>query len=120
MARQLAREAGNTGHRRGSFDANGKVDMEKLVVIARAVACPTRLAVLRVLGEKGCSVTMAAHRVGLAISTTAFHLDHLVRAGLVTKSPRGREAIYKWSRSRWALSRMSSPAPTMPVEEGPP
>ncbi len=94
--------------------------MEKLIVIARAVGNPSRLAVLRVLGEKGCSVTRAAHSVGLAISTTAFHLDHLVRAGLVVKSPRGRECIYRWSRSRWAFTRMSPPAPTMPpsVSEG--
>jgi DNA-binding transcriptional ArsR family regulator len=89
--------------------------MEKLVLIARAVACPSRLAVLRLLGEKGCSLTTAANTVGLAVSTTAHHLSVLVDAGLVTKSPRGREAIYRWSRSRWAFARMAPPAPPAPT-----
>jgi DNA-binding transcriptional ArsR family regulator len=92
--------------------------MEKLVIIARAVSSPTRLAILRTIGEQGCSVTETAQRVGLAVSTTGFHLDHLVRAGLATKAPRGRQRIYRWSRSRWALARMSPPAAPMTPTEG--
>jgi DNA-binding transcriptional ArsR family regulator len=83
--------------------------MEKTVIVARAIACPTRLAVLRLLGEQGLSLA------GLSTSTTAHHLAVLVEAGLVTKAPRGRECIYTWSRSRWALVRMASPAPPMPT-----
>jgi DNA-binding transcriptional ArsR family regulator len=90
------------------------LDMEKMVIVARAIASPTRLAVLRLLGEQGCPLTTAARLMGLSASTTAHHLAVLVDAGLVTKTPRGREAIYRWSRSRWALVRMPSPAAPMP------
>jgi DNA-binding transcriptional ArsR family regulator len=88
--------------------------MEKMVIVARAIASPTRLGVLRLLGERGCSLSTVARTMGLSVSTTAHHLSVLVQAGLVTKTPRGRECIYTWSRSRWALSRLSPPAPTMP------
>jgi DNA-binding transcriptional ArsR family regulator len=94
-------------------------NMEKLLVVAQAIACSTRLAMLSSLGEKGCSLTTAAHMIGVSPSTAAFHLDHLVRAGLATKTPRGREAIYKWSPIRWQLVRTTSPAPTMPEEREP-
>jgi len=90
--------------------------MEKIVAIARAISCPTRLGILRMLGERGLSLSEAARLSNVSVSTAAFHLSVLVDAGLVTKTPRGRECIYRWSRSRWALSRMSPPAPTMPEE----
>lgn len=91
------------------------VEMERILVVTRALSCPSRLAVLRTLGERGCSVTDTARLTGLAVSTTAFHLDHLVRAGLATKTPRGRKAIYKWTRARWQLVCMRPPAPTTPT-----
>ena len=72
------------------------MEMEKLVVLAQAIGCPSRLAVLRTLGDTGCSVTEAARRTGLAVSTVAFHLSKLVAAGLATSSPKGRQAIYSW------------------------
>jgi DNA-binding transcriptional ArsR family regulator len=89
-------------------------NMERMVIVARAIACPTRLAVLRLLGEQGCSLSAAARTMGLSASTTAHHLAVLADAGLVVKTPRGRECIYKWSRSRWALVRMAAPAAPMP------
>lgn len=94
--------------------------MEKIVTIARAISCPTRLGILRLLGERGLSLSEAARLSNVSVSTAAFHLAVLLDAGLVTKASRGREAIYKWSRSRWAFSRMLPPAPTMPpsVSEG--
>jgi DNA-binding transcriptional ArsR family regulator len=94
--------------------------MEKLLVLAQAIACPTRLAMLRALGEKGCTLTAAAHLIGVSPSTAFHHLDRLVHAGLVTRTIRGRESIYKWGRARWQLVRMpppSPPAPTMPDGE---
>jgi DNA-binding transcriptional ArsR family regulator len=103
----------------GSFDGNRMDDMDKLVVISRALACPTRLGILRLIGDNGCSLTMAAHTAGLSVSTTAHHLSVLVEAGLAIKTVRGRESIYRWSRNRWQLVCARPPAPTTP-EEGTP
>ena len=97
-----------------SFDGNRKV-MEKVVVIGHAVACPTRLSALRALGENGCSLTQVARQLGVAPSTAAHHLSVLVDAGLAVRRPKGRECIYRWSRSRWQLVRERPPAPPAPM-----
>src|SRR5271166_1275187 len=89
-------------------------DFNKIVGLARAIAVPARLHLLQVLGESGTSLSTAAATVGIAPSTAHRHLDVLVRAGLVVKAVRGRKAIYRWSKSRWAFTRMSPPASTMP------
>jgi DNA-binding transcriptional ArsR family regulator len=91
--------------------------MDRLVIIGHAVGCPTRLAVLRSLGESGCSVTATAAKMGLAVSTISHHLNVLGAADLVTKTARGRQTIYKWSRARWALIRERPPAPMTPAHE---
>jgi|SRR5580658_3281192 DNA-binding transcriptional ArsR family regulator len=118
MARPTSEAEETTGQVAQCFDENRK-DMEKVVIIGHAVACPTRLAILRSLGEAGCSLTVTAAKVGLAVSTTSHHLNVLGAAGLVTKTPRGRQTIYKWSRARWALVRQRPPAPTVPADEAP-
>jgi len=122
MAQHLAQVVGITGEARGSFDADRMMmePFKQILRIARAIGCPSRLALLQTLGEKGCSLSAAASTVGVSPSTAAHHLDVLMKAGLVTKTPRGRLAIYKWSRNRWQLARMSPPAattPTMPEGE---
>jgi DNA-binding transcriptional ArsR family regulator len=89
--------------------------MDKFLIIARAVACPTRFQLLRLLGEDGMSVTNVADDMGLAPSTVSHHLTVLVKAGLVAKTVKGREAIYRWSRNRWQLVRTAPPAPAAPT-----
>jgi DNA-binding transcriptional ArsR family regulator len=89
-------------------------DFKRIVSLARAIAVPTRLALLQVLGETGMPLTTAAATVGVSPATAHHHLDVLVRVGLVSKTVRGRTAIYRWSRSRWQFVRMARPAPTMP------
>jgi DNA-binding transcriptional ArsR family regulator len=89
--------------------------MNKFLVIARAVACPTRFDLLRLLGEDGMSVTNVASAMGLAPSTVSHHLSALVRAGLAVRAVRGREAIYRWSPNRWQLVRTTSPAMPRPT-----
>jgi DNA-binding transcriptional ArsR family regulator len=91
--------------------------MEKIVTVARAISCPTRLGILRLLGEQGRCLTEAARLSNVSVSTAAHHLSALMAAGLATKTVRGRKAVYRWSRSRWALTRMAPPAPTMPGGE---
>lgn len=88
---------------------------QQVVRIARAIAVPTRLALLQALGETGCSLTAAASTVGVSPATAHHHLDVLVRAGLATKTTTGRKALYKWSRARWQLVRMSPPSPAAPT-----
>ena len=90
--------------------------MKQILAIAQAVGCRTRLALLHSLGERGCSLTETARKMNLSASTTAYHLAILVQAGLATRTVRGRECIYAWSRNRWQLVLERPPA--VPVTEG--
>jgi DNA-binding transcriptional ArsR family regulator len=93
------------------------IEMEpfkKILAIARAISVPSRLHLLQVLGEIGKSLSDAAAIVGVSPATAHRHLDVLTKAGLVSKTVRGRKSIYRWSRSRWQFVRMSPTAPTMP------
>ncbi|MFA7331146.1 MAG: metalloregulator ArsR/SmtB family transcription factor [Candidatus Delongbacteria bacterium] len=56
------------------------------LIVARALADPARLAVLRALLERPHYVEELAGRLGLAASTLVFHLKKLEEAGLVSKS----------------------------------
>jgi DNA-binding transcriptional ArsR family regulator len=116
MARPLVHVGVNMNDARGSFDAERMVmdDFKKTVTLARAIAVPTRLALLQTIGETGTTLSDAAATVGISPATAHHHLDVLVRAGLATKTARGRTAIYRWSKSRWAFTRLPPPAPTMP------
>src|ERR1700722_834163 len=89
-------------------------EFKKIVGLARAIAVPTRLHLLQVIGETGTSLCVAAAAVGVSPATAHHHLDVLTKAGLVSKSLRGRQALYRWSCSRWQFVRMAPPAPTMP------
>ena len=116
MARHLLHVGVITDEPRGSFDARRTMmdDFKKILGLARAIAVPTRLALLQVLGETGMPLTTAAATVGVSPATAHHHLDVLVRVGLVSKTVKGRKAVYRWSRSRWQFVRQPPPAPTMP------
>lgn len=75
----------------------------RFVIISKAIACPTRLFLLRVLGPHGCSVSEAAEKAEVSLSTASYHLRHLLDAGLVRVRRHGRERRYHWGRDRWSL-----------------
>lgn len=79
---------------------------EQVVLVARVLAAPTRLALLQVLGEDGRCLTDAARMVGISAATACYHAHILVAAGLATRTVRGRRVIYGWPRSRWQLVRV--------------
>ena len=79
--------------------------IDELTQIAKALSDPKRVELLRVLEEKAircndyaccdltekcCNVSEITDRIGLAISTTSYHLKELKRAGLVQTSKRGK------------------------------
>jgi DNA-binding transcriptional ArsR family regulator len=78
---------------------------DPFVLFGRAVSCPVRLELLRVVGDKGLTVTQAATAVGVAPSTAFFHFQVLLDAGLVRKKGRRRGCRYVWPDQAWALVR---------------
>lgn len=75
-----------------------------LLIVARALACPSRLFLLQCLGEQGLPLVEAARRAELAPSTAHHHLRVLIAAGLATRMGHGRRARYAWSPTRCALA----------------
>jgi DNA-binding transcriptional ArsR family regulator len=57
--------------------------MEHVVIVARAIAHPVRLAMYRMLGERGQSLTAMARAFGLSQSGAHHHLDVLRRAQMI-------------------------------------
>ena len=51
--------------------------------LARAIASPTAGEILQVLGEEPMTASALAARLGMPITTAAYHLDHLVAAGVI-------------------------------------
>jgi len=84
----------------------------KIVVISKAISCPTRMFLLGAIGPEGCTVTEAAERAEVTVSTASHHLRHLVAAGLARMKRQGRTHVYRWGKDRWYL--VSEPA----VEHG--
>jgi len=78
---------------------------DELVVFGRAVACPVRLDLLRVLGDQGMTVTEAAAAIGVAPSTAFYHYKVLINAGLVARKGRRRGCRYVWPDHTWDLVR---------------
>lgn len=74
-----------------------------LLIVARALACPIRLHVLRLLGDEGMCVSAVADAAGISMSTASVHLSQLARAGLVTRVRVGRMRLYRWPRRRLHL-----------------
>jgi DNA-binding transcriptional ArsR family regulator len=75
----------------------------KLVVISKAISCPTRVFILGLLGPEGCTVSEAAETAGVSASTASYHLQRLEGAGLVQMKRRGRAHVYGWGKNRWYL-----------------
>ena len=69
--------------------------------LARAIASTTAGEILQVLGEEPMTASALAARLGIPITTAAYHLDHLVGAGVIEVtgtrwSRKGREQkIYR-------------------------
>jgi DNA-binding transcriptional ArsR family regulator len=78
--------------------------MDSILAIARAVACPTRLLILQIVGEDGRSVTDVAREAEVARSTACHHLGVLLRAGLLERVKRGRERVYRLGPDRVSLA----------------
>lgn len=74
-----------------------------IALVISAVACPTRLRILQLVGEQGLCVAEVASEVHTARSTASYHLSLLLRAGLVERSKRGRERVYRWGPERVPL-----------------
>jgi DNA-binding transcriptional ArsR family regulator len=51
--------------------------------LARAIASPTAGEILQVLGEEPLTASALAARLGIPITTAAYHLEHLVGAGVI-------------------------------------
>ena len=63
-----------------------------------ALAQPNRLALFRLLvqrGEGGLAAGEIAERLGLPNSSLSFHLAHLERSGLISRTRDGRSLIYR-------------------------
>ncbi|MCF7803933.1 MAG: helix-turn-helix domain-containing protein [Candidatus Marinimicrobia bacterium] len=82
------------------------MDSHTFAQIAKALSDPKRVELLQALEEKAiqcndyqccdlsekcCNVGEITDRIGLAISTTSYHLKELKRAGLVQTSKRGKQ-----------------------------
>ncbi|MGD9936843.1 MAG: ArsR/SmtB family transcription factor [Methanoregulaceae archaeon] len=51
--------------------------------LARAIASPTAGEILKVLGEEPMTASALASRLSIPITTAAYHLEHLVGAGVI-------------------------------------
>lgn len=97
----------------GCFDGNRMLMDTHLLVVARAIACPSRLFVLQLLGDAGICVSEVAMQAGLSAATACHHLKVLVSAGLVVRVRRGRTTIYRWSTTRCFLTFRRSDTPEL-------
>ena len=73
------------------------MDSSQAVQALGALAHDTRLALLRMLGERGpegLSAGVIAERLGVPPSSLTFHVQHLHRAGLLTQRRLSRQLIY--------------------------
>lgn len=73
------------------------MDSSQAVQAIAALAHETRLALFRLLVEHGHGGRPAgaiADQLGVPPSSLTFHLQHLLRAGLVTQRRTGRQLIY--------------------------
>jgi DNA-binding transcriptional ArsR family regulator len=88
----------------GCFDGNRILMHTDLLLVARAIACPSRLFVLQLLGNTGICVSEVARKAGLSPATACHHLKVLASAGLAVRVRRGRRTIYRWSATRCFLT----------------
>ena len=74
-----------------------KTDTEETVARLSALAQETRLAIFRLLVERGpdgLSAGVLADRLKVPASSLSFHLAHLTRAGLIVQRRVSRQLIY--------------------------
>jgi ArsR family transcriptional regulator, arsenate/arsenite/antimonite-responsive transcriptional repressor len=73
------------------------MEAKKAIAALGALAHDTRLAVFRLLvqrGPEGMSAGTIAHSLGLLPSSLTFHLQQLTHAGLITQRRLSRQLIY--------------------------
>src|SRR3954465_7639878 len=73
------------------------MDSSQIVQALAALAHDTRLALYRVLVERGpdgLPAGVIAERLGIPPSSLTFHVQHLHRAGLITQRRMSRQLIY--------------------------
>ena len=73
------------------------MDQKHAIAALGALAQETRLELFRLLvtcGPAGLPAGVIAERLGVLPSSLTFHLNHLVRAGLITQRRLSRQLIY--------------------------
>lgn len=73
------------------------MQVQKVIDALASLAQETRLAIFRRLvqrGPEGLSAGTLADKVGVPSSSLSFHLQHLLRAGLVTRTRHSRKLVY--------------------------
>jgi len=81
--------------REGQSPAGKTHDPVKIAVLAKALAHPARLGIIRMLHERrGCIGCDIVDRIGLAQSTVSEHLRILKAAGIVTGEIAGPRVCY--------------------------
>ena len=103
---------------RGTRTVAGEMqDRVKIVVLAKALAHPARLGIIKMLHERqGCIGCDIVDRIGLAQSTVSEHLRILKAAGIVTGEIEGPRVCYALEPSaleplRYLLSEIIVPPP---------
>jgi ArsR family transcriptional regulator len=97
--------------------AGGMQDSVRIAVLAKALAHPARLGIIKMLHERqGCIGCDIVDRIGLAQSTVSEHLRILKAAGIVTGEIEGPRVCYALEPSaleplRHFLGEISAPAP---------
>jgi DNA-binding transcriptional ArsR family regulator len=81
------------------LDTTGELDtnIELMIFRARVLSNPTRVSIWTCVGPLGMYVTEIANTIGVAVSTTSYHLSILQHAGLVTLTRQGRNRLVKWT-----------------------
>ncbi len=103
--------------REAQIQAEGMQDPVKVAVLAKALAHPARLGIIKMLHERqGCIGCDIVDRIGLAQSTISEHLRILKAAGIVTGEIEGPRVCYALESSaleplRQLLSGITTPPP---------
>jgi len=68
-------------------------DPGRVAAVMAALASPSRLEIVRLLGHDGLDVGALADRLGLSVANTSQHLGRLRRAGLVVSCRHGTRIV---------------------------
>lgn len=83
---------------------------DEVLEVARLLACPARLWVLRALAERALGVVEIAQAVGIAPSTAHRHLGLLEDAGMIRGRRCGRRRVFRLARRKWFVAMDDSPS----------